>query len=815
MILILGLALCVQSIGAYFLLQYSFNRGVAQKIEASAVTYAHLMQNGAYYYVSRGDLTALLEHLHLALYANHVTDAIALNCEGEIYSAGDRSQVGSNIQAIFPDHSEHAFEAMFERNAVEVAPSIAGEAIYHSFIPLPCPTYDLSNWGPSEGGALVFRSDFSELIREEQYFYLRLGAVQLLLSAGFLLLGLLLLYKYIAAKLGNLSSGMQTFSSEDPDYRYDGDGDDEIDGIGQSFNLMADTIQRQFVRIQNTNRRLALTDKVFELTSVGMVILSEDLMILDANPAFTELNGYKLNDVLGKSFDFLTQDLHQRDRLSMISEATNQESAIREFWTRSANGTRFRKAIKLSTIRTEDAEISHYFAIERNVTDDHLQKVQLRALASTDSLTGLKNRRRMELDIAEIEMTQRGCYAIASIDLDGLKEINNKYGHIAGDKMIVEASRRLDQQVENIAFGLYRLAGDEFCVILNQPGDEHEVTRICRAIMASVEGALDLEMVSTDLTVGLGVAIYDPDRHESIQDLIIESDIALKEAKRAGRSSFFVATEESLRAQKRRTNISLALKSPSLEDQIQVSYLPKVDIQNNILSGAEALVRWTSPDLGFVQNEEFIPIAEETGDITKIDDWVMRRAISDAAQFGELVDGFQTTINVSPRQLFKSDYADELILRLKDAEIDSENFSLEITEWTAIQHHDRFLPVLNALRAAGIAVELDDFGTGHSSLVNLHRLPIDALKIDRNFVHSMGTNNASLEIVRSIIMLARSMNMSVVAEGVENQVQLEVLKELGCDYCQGYLYSEPIVVDDRDGLVSAISQWQETIESLG
>ena len=332
--------------------------------------------------------------------------------------------------------------------------------------------------------------------------------------------------------------------------------------------------------------------------------------------------------------------------------------------------------------------------------------------------------------------------------------------------------------------------------------------------MTAVEGSLKIDLITAGLTLGLGVSLFDPERHQTIQDVIRESDFALKEAKKQGRSSLFIATEDTSKAQVRRTNISLALKSPNLESQIQLAYLPKVNIQNNILSGAEALVRWTSPDLGFVRSEEFVPIAEETGDILRIDDWVMDQAISDADLFGRVIDGFQTTINVSPRQLLKPDFADQLVGNLELNQVDAENFSLEITEWTAIQHYERYIPVLESLRSSGIAVELDDFGTGHSSLVNLHKLPIDTLKIDRDFVRTISDNPVSQEIVRSIVLLARSLNMSVVAEGVENIQQLKLLREMDCEYCQGYIYSEPVVVESEVGLRAAIDQWQETIDTL-
>ena len=813
MITVVIVAIAVQCAGAYLLLSYRFNQDASKEIEEATLSSASLIQSTASYFIYNQDLVALAERLELAVNSNYVTHAIAVNCDGTIYSSGDSSQLGKELAIALPGFSRSVFNSMLTENSVEVT-KVSGETPVHdSYIPLPCPASDKNEQPLQKGGALIMRCDFSALIEEKKRLYLQLSAPLFLLYSIVFLMGMLLLYKYIATKLSSLSKSMHRFSSEDKDCRYTETGSDEIDRIGQAFNSMADVIQRQFLRIQNTNRRLVLTDKVIELSSAGVAILSKDLMILDVNPAFIELNGYGTNEIVGKPFDFLTHEVSDQDRKSMI-EAAHQGSINREFWARSAQGKRFRKLIKLSPIHDEDGRITHYFVIENDVTEDHLQKLQLKALAATDSLTGLKNRRQLEIDCEGLELDEAGCCAVVAMDLDGLKEINNKHGHLAGDQLIEAAAGRLAEQVEGFAHGVYRLGGDEFCILLNQPRDVGELTRICRAIMAGVQGPVDADLAVVDLTIGLGASIYEPSRHNSIQDLIKESDIALKQAKHSGRSSFLIATEESLVEQERKTNISLALKSSKLENQIEVSYLPKIDIQNNILAGAEALVRWNSPDLGFVRNEEFVPIAEETGDILRIDEWIMRRVISDAAIFGTIIDGFQTTINLSPRQLFKSEFAEELILNLENHKVDAENFSVEITEWTAIQNYERFIPTLNLLRSAGVSVELDDFGTGHSSLVNLHKLPVDALKIDRDFVHSMSENSVSLEIVRSIISLARSLHMTIVAEGVENLSQLALLRELGCDYCQGYLYSEPAILNGEVEITNAIRVWQEMIENL-
>lgn len=813
MLAIFLVALIAQAVGAYLILKYAFDRTVTSEIVHTARNTAHLHQQSTQYFLVNKDFVALTHHLYSAVNSTYATDAVALDCAGRVYAAGDRSQMGKTLPDLLADLPTDFYKESLRRDTIVVAPA-EKSGVYYSFSPIPCPSLDLDGWGPKYGGGLLLRSDFTPLMYSHGELYIRLGIAQLVLSGLALMIGSILFYGHVATKLKKVSVGMKSFSSDKPHFRYRSDGKDEIDRIGQSFNNMANTIQKQFIRIQNTNRRLLLTDKVFELTSVGVVILDDKLIVIDVNPAFIEINDRQLHDVVGKPFGYLHYGLSDKENVDFVEEANKSNSAFRENWVRSATGKRFRKAFTLSPMRNEEGLITHYFVIEEDVTDDYIQKMQMHTIATTDALTGLKNRRQFESDSSGLKLTEAGCCAIALIDLDGLKDINTKYGHLAGDHLIEVASRRIEEQVRHSSVGLYRLGGDEFCVILKDVGTQQDLTRICRTLTTAVEGPIELGLVNTNLTIGMGVTLYDPERHESVQDLIIEADISLKSAKLLGRSSFVVASTQVLSAHERKTNVSLALKSPSLEEEVQLAYLPKVDIQNNILSGAEALIRWTSPDLGFVLNDEFIPIAEETGDILRIDNWVMQRAISDAVLFEDLIHGFQTTINVSPRQLFESFFADELVRQLESHKVDPENFSVEITEWSAIQNHERFIPILDSLRASGVSVELDDFGTGHSPLVNLHKLPVDALKVDRSFVGNMLSNRVSMEIVRSIILLGHSLKMTVIAEGVENISQLRLLRELGCDYCQGYLYSEPVIVDSKEGLQTAIEQWESAIQTL-
>ena len=814
-----AIAVLAQAIFVIVVLKQYSGIGIYQRMPSMVTHKANLAKTVVTKSILSGNDKLLKEDLASLIKSSLVKDVMVIDCAGLFHTRGAESDTSINAAQPLTDLPPDLYTRMQETGKIETAASLSSRTLMYAIAPVPCPK-PLKNGSAttladqSTKGALIIKYDFTQPIRREVRLSYFIGFGQLIVSIVLLCIGGVLLLRYLTTKLAVLSRSMNDFSPANPTNRYDVKNADEIDEIGQSFNNMADTIQLQLVKIQNSNRRLVLTDKIFELSSSGVVILSSDFIILDANPAFIDINGYQLHEVVGKHFDFLSHDMPDSERALVFEEARETGSAKRDFWMRAATGKRFRKSIRLSPVANDDGNVTHYFVIENDITEEYMQRLQMQTLATTDSLTGLKNRRQYERDATNIILSESGGIAIACIDLDGLKEINTKYGHLAGDQLIETAGRRLLEQVESLALGIYRLGGDEFCAILNNPGNIDELTRICRALIAAVEGAVNVEMVTTDLTIGLGVSLYDSTRHTSIEDVMRDADIALKEAKRAGRSSFVMAREETLWGHERRINISLGLKSQQLSEQVQVAYLPKVDIQNNILSGAEALIRWTSPDLGFVRNDEFIPIAEETGDILKIDEWVMRRAIADAVTFGDLIDGFQTTVNVSPRQLFESYYSQDLIHQLKSNNVDAENFSVEITEWTAIQSHERFIPVINALRTAGISVELDDFGTGHSSLVNLHRLPVDALKIDRSFVDKMVESRVSLEIVRSIIMLSHSLKMTVIAEGVENVTQLELLRELGCDYCQGYLYSEPVIVEDDNSLKNAIAQWQETIDGL-
>ena len=822
---VLLIVLVLQSTASYFYFSAVLRDRLASHVDQHGRIYAQVLSRVIISDIGiHREIPLIIAEIDAQTELSANTYITGTDCSGSTSSSPNAIELANEFRELRPTSGQEPAVEIDNIGPTLTIQSASDPTVYYSYPYIPCVADDLeqpagnqtSSASPERADhrSLIIKTDFANFLASERSMLLRMVVIQLTIIAIVLATVGYCYHHLQRRKRIALKDGMQSFSLEDTSYRYPDNALGGIDDTGRAFNAMADRLQHQLTKTKNSNYRLSLIEQIFQTSPNGLVVLSSDFIVIDVNKTFVDMNGYGLEEIVGKPFDFLTHDISDENRLSMFEEAASRGRSNREFWVRAANGNRFRKKITLMPIRDSDQQITNYCSIERNVTEDYFNKVQLKTIASTDPLTGLRNRRQFELDAQLLELGEKGCYGLAIIDLDGLKEINSKHGHLAGDQIIEVIAKRLTSYLDDKTSSTYRLGGDEFCVILNNPKDHDELERVCQSIRSSIEGTLSTAHITTDLTVGMGASLFDPDRHRQLQDLLRESDIALKEAKAQGRSSFFLASTETLSARERHTNLSLALKSPDLESQIQIAYLPKVDIQNNILSGAEALIRWMSPDFGFIHNEEFMPIAEETGDILKIDDWVMHRATSDAALFSKIINGFQTTINLSPRRLFRSDFAQRLIQRLELNQVDTENFSIEITEWTAIQQYDQFASVIDSLRSAGISVELDDFGTGHSSLVNLHKLPVDALKIDRGFVRTMKENAVSLEIVRSVITLSRSLNMTVIAEGVENVAQLDILRDMGCEYCQGYLYSEPVIIESEASLLAAVEQWQASVTAL-
>jgi diguanylate cyclase (GGDEF)-like protein len=422
---------------------------------------------------------------------------------------------------------------------------------------------------------------------------------------------------------------------------------------------------------------------------------------------------------------------------------------------------------------------------------------ELTYLAHYDALTGLINRHLFsEIVQHSIEVGKRdkSCFSILFLDLDRFKDINDTYGHSAGDELLKSVAKRLKSCVRS-EDSVSRLGGDEFIILIKNIPDNNLVT-LLEKIIAEIQQPIVFENNVFNVTFSIGISSFPKDGTDS-EVLISNADMAMYKAKELGRNTFAFYDKKMgdymLERLKLESNIKIALE----KNQFEAFYQPQVDSITNKIIGAEALIRWNSPELGFIAPDKFIPIAEETQLIIDIDTWMMRQTMKQLIEFQkEGIEIGKLSLNISARQLESKDIAHHLKMILNETHFDPTRLELEITERQMMKDPEASIVILNKIKEMGIGIAVDDFGTGHSSLAYIKRLPIDKLKIDKSFVDELPNNKEDIAIIRSIISIAKNLQIDIIAEGVESAIQRDFLRDEGCKMIQGYFYSKPLNADD-------------------
>ena len=442
--------------------------------------------------------------------------------------------------------------------------------------------------------------------------------------------------------------------------------------------------------------------------------------------------------------------------------------------------------------RTEELKRTNS-QLEGEISERRQAQSKLNYLADHDPLTGLANRRcfieRLEESLRET--AQHGeRLAVLFIDLDQFKQVNDSLGHGVGDELLVSVAARLSEHVRLIDM-LARLGGDEFICLMEAVRDEDEVELLAREILGAFEYPFKLGDHELYLTASVGISLCPADAH-SVLDLMRNADTAMYRAKMLGRGNFHFYTAEMTREAQDRIQMENLLRRALDNGELSVHLQPQVEARSSQLVGAEALVRWNSPELGLVMPMRFIPLAEDSGLIVGLGNWVLRETCRQFMQWR--MSGFelpQVSVNLSVKQLERPEFIDVLGEILDETGMDPTCLKLELTESVVMAVGDTFMP-LERLRDLGISLALDDFGTGYSSLSYLKMLPVQQLKIDRSFVEGIGRNTGDEAIIRTIMELARSLGFEVVAEGVETVEQADFLAALGCEQLQGYLHGKAV-----------------------
>ena len=569
---------------------------------------------------------------------------------------------------------------------------------------------------------------------------------------------------------------------------------DDAGNIVGTFGISHDITRR---KRDEAELRIAAT--AFE-SCEGMFITDAANLILRVNNTFTEITGYSAAEAVGKTPRLLSSGRHDAAFYDAMRATVAQQGAWQgEIWNRRKNGEVYPQWLTITAVKDGAGIVTHYVATMSDITARKMAEDEIRHLAFYDPLTGLPNRRllidRLEQALAT-RLRHRHEGALLFIDLDNFKTLNDTRGHDKGDMLLQQVAQRLVTCVRK-GDTVARLGGDEFVVILedlSETADEaiNQTKTVGEKILAVLNHAYVLDDYVHHCTASIGVTLF-ADRQENVDDLLQRADLAMYQAKAAGRNTlrFFDPVMQAVVTT--RVGLEEGLRQAVMGHQFLLHYQPQVNSGGRVL-GAEALLRWQHPQRGLVFPGEFIPVIEETGLILPVGQWVLEKACESLVAWSKRPEMKNLTIavNVSARQFHQHDFVANVLTALERTGANPERLKLELTESLLITDVEDVVAKMAALKDRGVCFSLDDFGTGYSSLSYLKRLPLDQLKIDQSFVRDIQIDPNDAAIARTIIALAHSLGLDVLAEGVETELQLSFLGSAGCPVFQGYLFSRPL-----------------------
>lgn len=561
--------------------------------------------------------------------------------------------------------------------------------------------------------------------------------------------------------------------------------------INEFASIAALAVQKVFAA-----EKLKQAAAVFESAREGVVITDLEPCILAVNRAYMEITGYSEIEALGKNPKIIRSGRHDESFYqAMWADLIKVGYWSGEMWNRRKNGEIYPQWLTISTVRNDRNEPCNYVGVFTDITQIKQSEARLTQLAHYDPLTGLPNRLLAQLRLHHaIERAQRHHHRVAALylDLDRFKNVNDSLGHPAGDELLIMLASRLKKRLrEEDTFA--RLGGDEYLLVLEDIKEPREPATLAQDLIGLLTMPFTLPSGhEIFINTSIGISLF-PDDANNVTELIQHADMAMYLAKQEGRNTYRYHTEALSIAANERLVLETKLRQALIAEEFILYYQPLIDARSGRAVGVEALVRWQPPDGTIVPPGKFIPIAEETGLIVPLGEWVLRTA---CAQGRAWIDAglppLVMAVNLSVRQ-FQSGGLVELTQRvLAETQFPAACLELELTESMFMEHAEQSINTLKTLKALGVHLAIDDFGTGYSSLTYLKRFPIDKLKIDQSFVRGLEHDHNDREIAATIIAMARGLKLSVLAEGVESETQLAFLRQHGCDYYQGFLFHKPV-----------------------
>ncbi|WP_049976084.1 EAL domain-containing protein, partial [Azospirillum sp. B506] len=550
------------------------------------------------------------------------------------------------------------------------------------------------------------------------------------------------------------------------------------------------------LRLQEAERR-----QLFTQAPLGIALLGTDGLMMDCNPAFAAAAGLPQRDLLGADMRLRFGD--QASVFALEAALQGESGKLESDQPLLLGGRRSHFSLHFQPV-TADGILKFVLAFAEDIGEKRRAEQHINYLAHFDALTGLPNRVLLYDRIAQAlrEGRRDGTkVAVLFIDLDRFKVINDSLGHSFGDEVLRSVARRLQAGLrESDTVG--RLGGDEFLIVLRRLGEPKDAACVAEKVVAHLASPFVVGGQSFVVTPSIGISLY-PDDADDPEGLIRCADIAMYHAKAQGRNGFRFVTKEMGAKSRERMDLEGSLRQAICDGQLFLVYQPQVDTLTGRIVGLEALLRWRHPEEGLILPGRFLPVAEETGLVLAMGDWVLFEACAQIRRWRAQFDlSIPVAVNVSGAQ-FRDGQLPEKVARALDANgLSGPELEIEVTESTLIDDVEAAAATLTALKERGIQIALDDFGTGYSSLSYLHRLPIDKLKIDRSFIHDLSTGVSDASVPRAIVGLGRSLGLSVIAEGVETQEQLQLLRDLACESYQGFLFSHPIPADEVERLLT-------------
>ena len=568
------------------------------------------------------------------------------------------------------------------------------------------------------------------------------------------------------------------------------------------------------VKVDITARKLAednlrIAAAIFQ-SQEGMIVADANSVILRVNNAFTRITGYSADEVIGNTPKVLSSGMHDKVFYDEMWETINQSGTWEgEVWNRRKDGEAYLERLIITAVKNNAGMVTNYVATMTDITSSKEASEEIHNLAFFDPLTQLPNRRllldRVKQALAVSARTSR-YGALLFLDLDHFKTLNDTLGHDVGDQLLKQVSVRLStcvRKVDTVA----RLGGDEFVVLLeNLSSKPIEAAAQTEIVASKIKVALGRPFVIGShehySTGSIGATLFVNELQGGVEAILKQADIAMYQAKDSGRDAIRFFDQDMQDAVIARANLEHELRAAITQKQFQLHFQPQVDRQGSVL-GAEVLIRWNHPQLGIVSPGHFIELAEDTGLILPIGEWVLNAACAQMKKWQEqaYTKNLTLSVNVSAKQFRQADFVEQVKSLISHYAINPSLLKLELTESILFKDINGMISTMNTIRNIGIGFELDDFGTGYSSLQYLKKLPLSQLKIDQSFVRDIAIDNNDRTLVLTIITMAHSLGLEVIAEGVETQQQYDFLKDNGCDHYQGYLFSIPLPINEFEDLL--------------